>query len=173
IRKLSFKIVHSSTLLLPTWVATLKDLGMPVKMIPWDVLTHWNSMFDLANFVCEYEMAIESITDKTKLKVTDLALDAHEWALLRQLWDVLKILKDATLYFSCSTPNLAMVIPAMDHIHQELSKYSHDKKYVRSIHAGVSLAKETLNRYYSCTDESEVYCIAMGKLDLFTFVAIN
>ncbi|KIM61399.1 hypothetical protein SCLCIDRAFT_71135, partial [Scleroderma citrinum Foug A] len=85
-------------------------------------------------------------------------LTDNEWGVLEQLHS---ILKDATLYFSCSTPNLATVIPVMDHIHQELSKYSHDKKYVRSIHAGISLAKETLNRYYSCTDESEVYCIAM------------
>lgn len=61
----------------------------------------------------------------------------------------------------------------MDHIDWELSKYSHDKKYVHSIRTGISLAKETLNCYYSHMDETKVYHIAMGNLDLFTFVAIN
>ena len=51
----------------------------------------------------------------------------------------------------------------MDHIDQELTTYSRDKKYLPSIRLGVSLAKETLNRYYSRTDTSEVYWIAMGK----------
>ena len=56
-----------------------------------------------------------------------------------------------------------MVILAMNYINQELMTYLCDKKYLPSIHSGVSLAKETLNHYYSRTDTSEVYQIAMGK----------
>ena len=51
----------------------------------------------------------------------------------------------------------------MDHIDQELTTYLHNKKYLPSIHSGVSLAKETLNCDYSYIDISEVYQIAMGK----------
>ena len=39
IRKLSFKVIHSTTLLLPAWVADLKDLDLPVKKIPCDCWT--------------------------------------------------------------------------------------------------------------------------------------
>ena len=67
------------------------------------------------------------------------------------------------LYFSCSTPNLATVIPVMDHIDQVLSTYSRNKSFLPSIRSGVSLTQETLNCYYSCTDQSEVYRIAMSK----------
>ena len=67
------------------------------------------------------------------------------------------------LYFSRSTPNLATVIPAMDHIDQVLSTYSRNKSFLPSIRSGVSLAQETLNHYYSRTDQSEVYRIAMSK----------
>ncbi|KAG2120773.1 uncharacterized protein F5147DRAFT_647200 [Suillus discolor] len=67
----------------------------------------------------------------------------------------LRILKDATTFFSCSTPNLATVIPAMDLIHETLTSYSRNQKYCASIHAAVHLAKETLNRYYELTDKSE------------------
>ena len=55
------------------------------------------------------------------------------------------------------------VIPAMDHIDKKLSTYSCDKKYLPSIHSAVTLAKKTLDCYYSLTDYSEVYQIAMGR----------
>jgi len=70
--------------------------------------------------------------------------------------------KDATLYFSHSTPSLATVIPAMDHINETLTSQSINPKYEPSIRAALSLAKKVLNRYYSATDQLEVYCIAMG-----------
>ncbi|KAF9221347.1 hypothetical protein BS17DRAFT_655248, partial [Gyrodon lividus] len=88
-------------------------------------------------------------------------LDNDEWNLLEQLRDILKILKDATLYFSCATPNLTTVIPAMDLINEKLTTYSLNPKYSPAIHAAVGLAKQTLNRYYQLTDSTEVYRIAM------------
>ena len=66
------------------------------------------------------------------------------------------------MFFSRATPNLATVIPAIDHIDQEFRKFSRDKKYLTPVHVAVSLAKKTLNRYYSLTDSSDVYRIAMG-----------
>ena len=60
----------------------------------------------------------------------------------------LKVLKDATLFFSHSTPNLMTVIPAMDIIDQCLTSYSCNVKYLPSICAAVGLAKKTLNHYY-------------------------
>jgi hypothetical protein len=75
----------------------------------------------------------------------------------------LQVLKDATLFFSQSTPNLATVIPAMDLIDENLTNHSRDRtKFDVSIRASVALSKKTLNRYYNMTDWSEVYRIAMG-----------
>ncbi|KAG2109333.1 uncharacterized protein F5147DRAFT_561352, partial [Suillus discolor] len=71
------------------------------------------------------------------------------------------ILKDATLYFSRATPNLATVIPAMDHIDKMLMSYLCNKKYLPSIHLAVRLAKKTLNQYYQLTDRSHTYWISM------------
>ena len=63
-----------------------------------------------------------------------------------------------------------MVIPAMDHIDEVLSSQSLDCRYNVSICASLGLAKKTLNHYYSMTDMSEVYRIAMGMylIDLST-----
>ncbi|KAI5985181.1 hypothetical protein EDD15DRAFT_2113745, partial [Pisolithus albus] len=73
-----------------------------------------------------------------------------------------QILKDATLFFSCGTPNLAMVIPAMDYIDKVFTTGMLDEeRFDPSIRAAVGLTKKTLNKYYSLTDTSDLYRIVM------------
>ncbi|KAF8549901.1 hypothetical protein OG21DRAFT_1382778, partial [Imleria badia] len=95
------------------------------------------------------------------LRLRKFELADEEWELVGQLCSVLKILKDTTLFFSRGTPNLTMVIPAMDSIDELFRKYSHDKKYSPAIRVAVSIAKRVLNRYYALTDRSEVYHVTM------------
>ncbi|KAI0293009.1 hypothetical protein B0F90DRAFT_1644173, partial [Multifurca ochricompacta] len=85
----------------------------------------------------------------------------REWVIVSQLCDVLKVLKDVTQFFSRSTPNLATVIPAMDYINDCLSAQANDHTLSPAIKASLGLGKKTLNQYYSLTDSSEVYHIAM------------
>ena len=73
-----------------------------------------------------------------------------------------QIFKDATLFFSQSTPNLVTVIPAMDHIDETLTSQSIDPHFEPSIRAALGLAKKTLNHYYSATDQSDVYRIVIS-----------
>ena len=51
----------------------------------------------------------------------------------------------------------------MDHIDECLTDNSLNDKYEPSIRAANRLAKKTLNHYYSKTDQSGLYRIAMGK----------
>ncbi|KAI6107636.1 hypothetical protein EDD16DRAFT_1435952, partial [Pisolithus croceorrhizus] len=89
-------------------------------------------------------------------------LNEHEWLVLGQLCKVLKILKDATLFFSHGMLNLAMVIPAMDYINEIfMTAMLDDMCLDPSIQAAVGLAKRTLNRYYLLTDMSNLYHIVM------------
>ncbi|KAG1901138.1 uncharacterized protein F5891DRAFT_950973, partial [Suillus fuscotomentosus] len=104
---------------------------------------------------------VDAVTQWRDLCLQKFELEDHEWVILEQLRDVLKILKDTTLYFSCTTPNLATVIPAMDHIDNMLMSYSRNKRYMPSIRSAVRLAKNTLNRYYELTDKSLTYRISM------------
>jgi hypothetical protein len=80
---------------------------------------------------------------------------------------ILQIFKDATLFFSRSTPNLATVIPAMDLIDEHLTTRSLDSNLNISIRASLGFAKKTLNRYYTKTDDSETYRIAMGTYSCY------
>ncbi|KAA1479017.1 hypothetical protein DENSPDRAFT_751545, partial [Dentipellis sp. KUC8613] len=96
-----------------------------------------------------------------RLELDKFELVANEWKIVQQLCDVLRILKHATMYFSRDMPNLAVVIPAMDHIDQHFATEALNTKLNPAIRASISIAKRTLNRYYNLTDHSEVYRIAM------------
>ena len=149
------------TIALPARKEILKDLWMAVTLMPRDITTWWNSMLNLLEYALKHHKAINIVTQWHELGLQDLELTDEEWVIVGQLQGVLKVskvlvdwcvwnntnkcnqvLKDATLYFSCSTPNLAMVIPAMDHINQVLSMYLHNKSFLPSIHSGVSLTQE-------------------------------
>jgi hypothetical protein len=80
-----------------------------------------------------------------------------------------QILKDATEFFSRKTPNLSMVIPAMDHLDKVFATNSVDSRYQLAIRASLAVAKRTINRYYSLTDSTYVYRIVMGEWSLFIY----
>ncbi|KAK0438183.1 uncharacterized protein EV420DRAFT_1220136, partial [Desarmillaria tabescens] len=90
-------------------------------------------------------------------------LSRDEWKAVQDLCDVLKVLKDATLYFSRSgIPSLATVIPAMDVIDKVFATAAvNDTKFSAPIRASLLVAKQTLNQYYHLTDDSDLYRIAM------------
>ena len=50
----------------------------------------------------------------------------------------------------------------MDRLDRELATACVDEGLEPAIRAAANLAKKTLNRYYSLTDASETYRIAMG-----------
>lgn len=58
----------------------------------------------------------------------------------------------------------------MDHIDNVLENFAQDTKYHIAIRSAVNLARRTLNRYYSLTDASEVYRIAMGKCKYYNLL---
>ncbi|KIM60411.1 hypothetical protein SCLCIDRAFT_43263, partial [Scleroderma citrinum Foug A] len=53
------------------------------------------------------------------------------------------------------------VILAMDHIDERLTTFSFNTKYTMAIRSAVRIGQKTLNHYYSLTDSSDVYRIAM------------
>jgi hypothetical protein len=77
---------------------------------------------------------------------------------------LVQLLKDATLFFSRGTFNLPAVIPAMDHIDSKFTDFTlpANQKHP-AICAAVAIDKKTLNKYYSLTDRSELYRIAMSS----------
>lgn len=60
----------------------------------------------------------------------------------------------------------------MDHLDQHLATSALDLSLPASIRAAATLGKRMLNKYYTMTDLSEVYRIAMGKAFFISFVSV-
>ena len=69
-----------------------------------------------------------------------------------------------TSQFSLDTPCTAAVIPAMDKMHTELTSAIENFDYSPALimKSALSLGKSVLDKYYSLSDDSKVYRIAMG-----------
>ncbi|TFK85082.1 hypothetical protein K466DRAFT_464726, partial [Polyporus arcularius HHB13444] len=88
-------------------------------------------------------------------------LSSQEWEILQQLRDLLKVFKDTTLFFSRGSPNITMVIPAMDLIDNTLTKAIRNENLDDAIRTAVGLVKRVLSKYYKLSDLSSMYRIAL------------
>lgn len=91
IRTLSFKIINSSTKLLPAWKAVCAEKNLPVRLLPRDVRTRWNSTYDMLNFAIEYHDVVNQMTMRPENGLRAYELTAEAWTVLRQLSKVLKV----------------------------------------------------------------------------------
>ncbi|KAF8148648.1 hypothetical protein B0H34DRAFT_668441 [Crassisporium funariophilum] len=83
--KLAFKVVNSTTILLPAW----KECIESERLIPRDVTTKWNSTYDMLTFVLEHCPAVEKFTADLDNNLRDLELSRAEWDIVKQLNNVL------------------------------------------------------------------------------------
>ncbi|KAF8137852.1 hypothetical protein K438DRAFT_1486444, partial [Mycena galopus ATCC 62051] len=160
---------------LPTWLKKCEDHGMGRRLIPRDVRTRWNSLYDMLVVAIMYKKVINDFTGDRELGFRAYDLTDMQWTLLG---DMVHVLKDATLYFSSESHcTITQVIPTMDRIDDLItativntSRTSGPAK--RTLHPSIlsalQLAKSTLNKYYSHTDSSNVYRIAMGTYLAFS-----
>ena len=135
----------------------------------------------MLKFAYTYCDVINKITDDRSMKLCDYERKDHEWKIVEELRDSLKVcifistsvyfiyvfcryFKTVTLEFSTDTPCIANVIPAMDRMHDDLRAACNNEEYSTAIRAALKVGMNLLNKYYSITDNSEVYRIAMGTL---------
>ncbi|KAJ3816597.1 hypothetical protein F5880DRAFT_1494118 [Lentinula raphanica] len=105
---------------------------------------------------------VTEFLDRSSNRLAEFALNDDEWDAIQGLVSVLKILKDATTFFSAHSPGVSNVIPAMDAIDQSLaSGIVNDQVLSALVRHALSMGKKTLNKYYELTDDSHIYRIAM------------
>ncbi|KAF8622488.1 hypothetical protein AX15_006974, partial [Amanita polypyramis BW_CC] len=90
LRKLAFKIINSTTILLPAWHKAVENAELRPRNMPRDVRTRWNSTYDMLCFTLKYKQAVKSMTETRELDLRGLELSPKEWMLAQQLADVLK-----------------------------------------------------------------------------------
>ncbi|KAG1793635.1 uncharacterized protein HD556DRAFT_1443423 [Suillus plorans] len=140
------------------WGITLEG-----KLMPRDVATHWNSMYEMLVFTLEYQEPIDRITsDKSLKQAKRYELDDNEWKIVADLIVVLSQYKKATLFFSQDSATITAVIPAMDKLNSKLNQQTKEP-YHPAVISAMHLAKNKIDCYWKITDLSNVYRIAMGR----------
>jgi len=99
VRQLAFAIIHSTTIALPAWHQTCYELGLKAKLIPRDVVTRWNSTYDMMKFVLAYREAIDMITANKTLKLRRYELDNDDWVIVEDLVSVLEVRRIPLIYY--------------------------------------------------------------------------
>ncbi|KAF9060308.1 hypothetical protein BDP27DRAFT_1237031, partial [Rhodocollybia butyracea] len=152
---------------IPAWCTACQEHKLNVRLIPRNVATRWNSTYDMLVVARQYSAVIDGITADKKLQLCKYELSEQQWKIVD---DLIHIFKQATLLFlKDSASTISQVIPMMDVVDNFLrdapKRPLHD-----AVKAALKLAQSTLDRYYSRTDASNVYRIAMGMLLAFTFL---
>ncbi|KAJ6561196.1 hypothetical protein DFH09DRAFT_921392 [Mycena vulgaris] len=90
LRRIAYTIVNSTTLVKPRWEAILQEVNLSQRLMPRDVSTRWNSMYDMLVFALQYRKAVDSLTGDRKLDLRIYEMDDAEWLVAQQLADVLE-----------------------------------------------------------------------------------
>jgi hypothetical protein len=88
---LSFAIVQLTTIALPAWHHYCKELKLKSHILPWDVVTQWNSTYYMLSFAIKYHLAIDAMTADKALKLRNFELETEEWAIAEDLVAVLLV----------------------------------------------------------------------------------
>ena len=103
--------MHSSTKLLPDWKACLVELNLPLKIMPRDVTTRWNSTFDMLEFSVKYRSAIEHFTSERKNDLRQYELKEPEWVIVAELCNILKVRGNVTTLYLMLMHDLRLTGP--------------------------------------------------------------
>ena len=92
LRRLSFSIIQSPTSALPAWRRRCKEFDLKSRIFPRDVVTRWNSTFDMLSFALEYRAVIDAMTADKNLKFRAFKLEDEEWLIVKDLVNVLRVI---------------------------------------------------------------------------------
>ncbi|KAJ7346427.1 hypothetical protein DFH08DRAFT_701527, partial [Mycena albidolilacea] len=139
--KISFAIIHSTTILLPSWRKLCTTHKHKECIIPRDVQTRWNSTYDMLRFAEQYCEVIDTITSNKMYGLRKFELDDDEWKVVGNL---VYVFKTATLFFSSDTISTnSNMISTTDTINNILQSRG-DCKLQPAVLRAVALGRATL-----------------------------
>ena len=132
----------------------------------------------MAKVALKYRSAIDEITANKSLKLRKFELDDDDWKIIR---DLLRVLKVGSSFFNSSQILIVHVrYIKMQHFFSRKTKFQQSQMLFRlwttltrcsvasssSVKHALTFARKSINKYYSKTDLSNVYRIAMGMFKI-------
>lgn len=86
---MAFKVICSSTVLLPAWRKILEDLKMLVTLMVYNVATQWNYTLNMLAYTLKHKEAVDTLMQHQDL--CQYELSNGEWETRQQLYNALKV----------------------------------------------------------------------------------
>ena len=90
-RNFASKVVNLSTLLLPEWKCIVDEHGLPPRILPRDVQTHWNLTFDMLDVCLQYRSPYNQMCARLENGLQRFEMSEDEWLIAKQLYKILKV----------------------------------------------------------------------------------
>ncbi|KAL1940908.1 hypothetical protein VTO73DRAFT_7544 [Trametes versicolor] len=167
ITELSKKVWHS-----PTVRAELARLAteaeLPCSVLVRPVRTRWNTMTEVLKRALDMREVLGHLCDLMAfnkpqgVRLRRFALTDEEWEIVKQLYDLLEPFLYATNEISKSGHALVHeVIPYIDLLTDHVDDVDKDTQLAPAVRAAAKRGRAILDKYYSYTDDSVIYRIAM------------
>jgi hypothetical protein len=85
-------------------------------MLPRDVRTRWNATYTMLDEAYTLRAAVNKITEMRDMKLRKYEIEAHEWEILRQLRDLLKVSSELAYRLTARQLNNRFRYSVMRHI---------------------------------------------------------
>ncbi|KAI0309761.1 hypothetical protein OF83DRAFT_1071533 [Amylostereum chailletii] len=155
--------VHFSPTLRAALLALCAKHRTAEKIILRPVATRWNSVSVMIGSALDIQVPINSLVVQDKYKLKACVLRNDEWSMLKQLYPILQRFLLATKHMEqMGKPLLFQVIPAIDTLTSHLEDTASDMSLNILIRASALSGAKILHKYYSKTDESIMYRMAMS-----------
>ncbi|OAV93878.1 hypothetical protein PTTG_27195 [Puccinia triticina 1-1 BBBD Race 1] len=137
--------------------------------VEWDVRTQWNSTLVQINSIVQCEAAICKWQHHKQLGIDcKFHLDKYDLDLARDLLEILSIFYKITLQILISgSARLSNIVVFIDQITKHLSTAISGSKYPPALKNACQIGLKITNKYYSLTDNSPLYRIAIILHPLF------
>ncbi|THH18736.1 hypothetical protein EUX98_g8907 [Antrodiella citrinella] len=145
-----------------------ESCGITPKQMIRTVATRWNSTSDAIARALELRLAINKLLALSKYDqpgkkgLRRFKLFDPEWVILERIHPLLQKFVLATKIISkTNTPLIHQVIPVIDILTENLQQTIDDRSLPKMVRRAAKRGLTVLNKYYSATDQSVMYRIAM------------
>ncbi|KAF8137922.1 hypothetical protein K438DRAFT_1622902, partial [Mycena galopus ATCC 62051] len=157
------KAVQNNSLNSEAWEAKSKELNLAPLALVKVIDTRWNSHAHCMLRIIDRQDVVSMMCSDRDLKLRQYTFSGEEWTILEQLEQILEAFILATEKISQAEVALVFeVIPLIDKFTIIFGQMIDNTSLHIAIRHAANTGLAVLNKYYSFTDDSEIYRIAMS-----------